>query len=144
MGSPNRLSDAKQARIVSRKKPWTDLDLSLRLHPIRKDIMPLRDDAAIKNSIRNLILTNFFERPFQPLVGADLLGILFEPATVFTRNVIKDKVTKVVNRYEPRVEILNIEITDMRDSNAYMISISYRIKEFNITDTTQVVLERLR
>ena len=50
----------EQARIVSKKKPWRDLDLSLKIHPIRKDIIPLKDDAAIKNAVKNLLVSNFF------------------------------------------------------------------------------------
>ena len=83
-GSPNILGDqaasASVVSTVSRKKGWADLNLSLPLHPIRKDIIPLRDDDAIKNAVKNLILTNFYERPFQPEKAAHLRGILFEPA----------------------------------------------------------------
>ena len=75
----------EQARIVSRKKPWRDLDLSLKIHPIRKDIIPLKDDAAIKNAVKNLLISNFFERPFQPTLGANLRGLLFEPADAITK-----------------------------------------------------------
>jgi len=62
----------EQARIVSKRKPHRDLDLSLKIHPIRKDIIPLKDDAAIKNAVKNLLITNAFERPFQPQLGANL------------------------------------------------------------------------
>ena len=83
-GSPNILGDQSASTAVvstvSRKKGWADLNLSLPLHPIRKDIIPLRDDDAIKNAVKNLILTNFYERPFQPEKAAHLRGILFEPA----------------------------------------------------------------
>ena len=51
--------DLEQARVVSRKKPHRDLDLSLKIHPIRKDIIPLKDDAAVKNAVKNLLITNF-------------------------------------------------------------------------------------
>jgi len=74
----------EQARIVSKKKPWSDLDLSLKIHPIRKDIIPLKDDAAIKNAVKNLLISNFYERPFQDDLGANLRGLLYEPADVIT------------------------------------------------------------
>ena len=76
--------------VVSRKKGWADLNLKLTRHPIRKDIMPLKDDEAIKNSVKNLVLTNFFERPFQPRVGANLRGLLFEPADPITKYELSD------------------------------------------------------
>ena len=56
--------DLAKAKIVSRKKQHRDLDLSLKIHPIRKDIIPLKDDAAVKNALKNLLITNAFERPF--------------------------------------------------------------------------------
>ena len=52
--------DLKKARVTSRVKGWRDLDLSLTLHPIRKDIIPLKDDNAIKNSVKNLLISNFY------------------------------------------------------------------------------------
>ena len=64
------------AKVVAQKKPFRDLDLSLAIHPIRKDIIPLKDDRAIVNAVRNLLITNFNERPFQPTKGANLRGIV--------------------------------------------------------------------
>ena len=59
--------DLEQARVVSRKKPHRDLDLSLKIHPIRKDIIPLKDDAAVKNAVKNLLITNFYKRKYKIL-----------------------------------------------------------------------------
>lgn len=149
-GSPNILSDKSvgesynKSKIVAKKKPWADLDLSLKLHPIRKDIIPLRDDLAIKNAVKNLVLTNFFERPFQPLLGANLVGLLFEPSSMFVRNAIRNGVTQVLIRNEPRIQLLNIEVKSIDDDNRYDINITYRIKEFDVVDTARVALERIR
>lgn len=144
---PNNLSDKRYdtgINITARKKPWTDLDLSLRLHPIRKDIIPLKDDAAIRNSVRNLILTNFYERPFQPTIGANLLDLLFEPNSIFTRNAIRNSIGRVLSFNEPRIQVTDIQIKNLSERNAYDISISYLIKEVNITDVARVSLQRIR
>jgi phage baseplate assembly protein W len=144
---PNNLSDKpfdNTIKITARNKPWADLDLSLKLHPIRKDIIPLKDDAAIRNSVRNLIITNFFERPFQPTLGANLLSLLFEPNSIFTRNALRNSIGRVLSFNEPRIQVLNIEIKDLSDTNKYDITISYLIKELNITDVARVSLERIR
>jgi len=82
--------DLKKARVVSKKKPHRDLDLSLKIHPIRKDIIPLKDDNAIKNALKNLLVTNFYDRPFGFDKGANLKGLLFEPADLFTKIAIKE------------------------------------------------------
>tara|TARA_B100000902_G_scaffold56997_1_gene63854 strand:+ start:307 stop:753 length:447 start_codon:yes stop_codon:yes gene_type:complete len=136
--------DIKKARIDSRKKTITDLDLSLTLHPIRKDIIPLRDDNAIKNSIKNLLQTNRFERPFQSSLGANLRGLLFEPADAITKGLLKDQIKNVINRYEPRVFIQNVLIEDEEEKNAYRVQIQFIIKEFDIDDSVEIVLRRLR
>ena len=135
--------DLKKARVDSRKKTITDLDLGLTLHPIRKDIIPLRDDNAIKNSIKNLLQTNRFERPFQPNTGADLRGLLFEPADSITKGLIKDQIKSTIKRFEPRVVLQNILIEDEAESNRYRIQIQFRIKEFDIDDSVEIVLRRL-
>tara|TARA_Y100000385_G_C12555642_1_gene409845 strand:+ start:40 stop:489 length:450 start_codon:yes stop_codon:yes gene_type:complete len=134
----------EQARIVSKKKPWRDLDLSLKIHPIRKDIIPLKDDAAIKNAVKNLLITNFFERPFQDDLGANLRGLLFEPAGYITEIQLRDNIRTVLSKYEPRVRVTNIDITDLSQQNSYKIRINFKIKEYDSAAAVEIVLRRLR
>jgi len=136
--------DLEQARIVSKKKPHRDLDLSLKIHPIRKDIIPLKDDAAIKNAIRNLLITNFYERPFQDDLGANLRGLLFEPAGVLTNIELREQIRFVIQKYEQRVSIRSIDIIDNADKNEYRINVRFKIKEFDSNDAVEIVLRRLR
>ena len=130
--------------IVTRKKPWADLDLALTLHPIRKDIVPLKDDAAIKNAVKNLILTNIYERPFQPYLACNLRGLLFEPADGITMVSLREKIKDVIREYEPRVSINYIDIKDRSDINTWDVTINFRIKEYNTNTNVQIGLERLR
>ena len=136
--------DLEQAKIVSKRKAHRDLDLSLKLHPIRKDIIPLKDDAAIKNAIKNLLISNFYERPFQDDLGANLRGLLFEPAGVLTNIELRDNIRSVVEKYEPRVSVRAINITDIKDRNEYRIQVNFKIKEFDSNDSVEIVLRRLR
>lgn len=136
--------DLKKARVDSRKKTITDLDLALTLHPIRKDIIPLRDDNAIKNSLKNLLQTNRYERPFQSNLGADLRGLLFEPANSITIGILKEKIQETIKRFEPRVSLRNILVRDEAEQNRYRIQLHFRIKEFDIDDNVEIVLRRLR
>jgi len=129
---------------VSRKKGWADLNLKLTRHPIRNDIMPLKDDAAIKNAVKNLILTNFFERPFQPLVGANLRGLLFEPADAITKYELSDGVKQVLIDYEPRIRVNRVGIEDQSDRNAYRITVHFQIIEMDLNTEVEIVLQRLR
>lgn len=134
----------EQARIVSKKKPWRDLDLSLKIHPIRKDIIPLKDDAAIKNAVKNLLISNFYERPFQEDLGANLRGLLFEPAGFITEIQLRDNIRNVLNKYEPRVRVTNIDITDLSQQNSYRITVNFLIKEYDSAAAVEIVLRRLR
>lgn len=134
----------EQARVVSKKKPWSDLDLSLKIHPIRKDIIPLKDDAAIKNAVKNLLISNFYERPFQDDLGANLRGLLYEPADVITEIELRDNIREVLTKYEPRITVTNIVIRDNSQANEYGITVNFNIKEYDSADSVEIVLRRLR
>jgi len=142
--SDKRVSPGVNSSRVSRAKQWSDLDLSLTLHPIRKDIMPLRDDAALRNSIKNLLLTNFYERPFNMGIGANMRALLFEPADSITRIAIRDNIARTISDHEPRVELIYIKVDDQADSNAYNIIVKFRIKEYDTEDKVEIVLRRIR
>lgn len=134
----------QKSKIVSRKKGYSDLDLSLKLHPIRKDLNVLKDDNAIKNAVKNLLISNAFERPFQPELGANLRGLLFEPADAITKIAIKQNILDVINNHEPRVKTLSIRINDLSDQNAYRITVRFLIKEYDAQDSVEILLRRLR
>ena len=136
--------DLSQAKVVSRKKPHRDLDLSLKIHPIRKDIIPLKDDNAIKNAVKNLLISNFYERPFAVDKGANLRGLLFEPADAITRISIKENIKKVIKKYEPRVQVKQIIVNELADQNAYKVLVFMRIKEFDTTQSVEIILRRLK
>jgi phage baseplate assembly protein W len=136
--------DITKARIVSRKKPHRDLDLSLKIHPIRKDIIPLKDDNAIKNALRNLLVSNFYDRPFSRDKGANLKGLLFEPADVITRITMRKNLETVIRKYEPRVLTRSIIINDSPDTNSYHIKVNFKIKENDTDESVSIVLRRLK
>ena len=137
-------SSGKASIISAKKKEYRDLDLSLTLHPIKKDIVPLRDDQAIKNAIKNLLLTNSFERPFRPDLGANLKALLFEPADGLTEIVLQDYIRKAIVDHEPRVQVLGVAVIYSRADDAYRTNIKYLIKENDVEETIDIRLRRLR
>ncbi len=149
ISSPSFLSDrtvgGDRGKVgnVARTKSYSDLDLSLRLHPIRKDIIPLRDDQAVKNSLKNLILTNFYEKPFAANVGGNLRGLLFEPADAITELALEDNIRRVIKE-EPRVQATFVEVVDLSERNAYRITVKFLIKQFDTSSEVEIVLRRLR
>jgi len=136
--------DLSKAKVVSRKKQFKDLDLNFIPHPIRKDIVPLKDDVAIKNAVKNLLVSNFYERPFSQDKGANLRGLLFEPADAITEISIKENIKRVIKKYEPRVAIRQLIINDLPDQNAYKILVNFKIKEFDTNQSVEIILRRLK
>ena len=129
---------------VSRKKGWADLDLSLKKHPIQKDIITLKDDNAIKNAVKNLVLTNFYERPFQLSKGGNLRGFLFEPADNIIALEMKEAIRDVLGYYESRIIVRYIHIYDDTERNTWIVNIFFYIKNLNITTNVEVLLRRTR
>jgi phage baseplate assembly protein W len=131
------------ASTIANKKGYSDLDLSLALHPFKKDIMPLKDDRAIKNSLKNLLNTDTFERPFQRNLGGNLRALLFEPINFLTETTMEDIISAIVKK-EARVNILKISVKGNEVENKYDITIKFRIKENNEIQKLDIVLRRLR
>ena len=132
------------SKIVAKKKPYRDLDLSLAIHPIRKDIIPLKDDRAIVNAIKNLLVTNFNERPFGATKGANLVGLLFEPNDAITRVRLREGIRKCIQNNEPRVSVGSINISDNPNRNSYNVQVYFLIKEFDSVTNLNIELRRLR
>ena len=140
----SRLSDSAGQSLVSRKKGWADLDLKLTPHPRNGDIIPLRDEKAIKNAVKNLLQTNFYERPFQSTLGANLRGLLFEPNDVITRIALRENIREVLVQNEPRISLQAIYVEEASQGTAFRITVLFRIKEFNTDQNVEIVLRRLR
>lgn len=136
--------DFKKAKVVGRRKQFSDLDLSLVPHPIRKDIVSLKDDVAIKNAVKNLLQTNSFDRPFQPGLGANLKGLLFEPMDAITTIDLREAIIDVLVGHEPRIKVSRVEVIPQFDDNAYRIVVNYIIKEFDTQEQVEIILRRLR
>lgn len=128
------------------KKPnlYSDLYKDLRVSPLSKDIALVKDEDAVKSSIRNLLLTNPGERLMQPNIGAGISGLLFENITPGTLKLIESKVKSTINTYEPRAELINVSVTSNYDDNKVSVFISFYIRNVDQPITLDVILERIR
>ena len=127
-----------------RTKIFKDFDLSFSVNPITGDLGTKSDANAIQQSIKTLINTNFFERPFQPTLGCNLRSMLFEPISPVHANDMKTVINDVLVNYEPRIVVRNIEIRDNSDTNSYFITILYNIGSNKTINTFETILKRLR
>ena len=129
---------------LSRRNSYSDLDLNFRLHPNTSDIKPLTDLDAVKNSVTNLLLTNFGDRPFQPQVGTNITALLFEPADEFTAQSLKIEIKSCLERFEPRANGVKVQVLNDEDRNRYAVTVGFNVLFSNNAEEINFYLERLR
>lgn len=130
--------------LTKRPTLYTDFKKDLRLSPISQDITLLKDEEAVKDSIKNLLLTDPGERPMQPFLGAGIRALLFENITPGTLKLIEQKVKTTINNYEPRAELIDVLASSTIDDNAVSIRVTFYIKNANQPIELDVILERIR
>ena len=108
-------------------RSFRDLDLNFTNHPIRKDVNTYSNEYAIVNSVKNLIFTQHYERPFQPSLGSNLRRMLFEPIDAITAAQIEREITEVVRNFEPRVSLRRVDVQLYLDQNELNVVIVYDI-----------------
>lgn len=129
---------------VTKTVKYSDLNLSMPLHPQLDDITPLKDIDAVRQAVKNLILTNFYDRPFHPELGSGVTALLFENASIFTAMRIRDEIKRVLEDHEPRVNVIDVDIVDNSDANVYHISIAFNIIHIQRDAEVSFNLQRIR
>ena len=126
------------------KNRFIDIDLNFGAHPITGDIVKKTDVQAIVASMKNLILTEFYERPFHPEIGSQVNGLLFENVSSITASLISEALINVIENYEPRVRILNITATPDSTGHGYDTSIHFKIIDVSDPIRIEFYLTRTR
>lgn len=130
--------------ISSLRKSYTDLDFNFGENPGTGDVNKKTNAEAIKQSVRNLLLTKRYERPFQDNLYSQLYDLLFESFTSTTLLALDRVIRNVLSYYEPRVNVLDVNISNNPSSNSLNIILKYEIIALSITTTQSIVLERTR
>lgn len=128
----------------SRAPDYSDLDLDFLRKPGSKDITKKIGEAAIQRSIRNLIFTNFYDRPFQPKIGSNVYKLLFSNVNEITAILLSDAIKEVIANFEPRCTLTAVDVVPNEDSNAYTATIFYKIKNRPEPYVFDIFLERIR
>ena len=129
---------------VRSNKVYSDLNLNFNKNPATKDIAKLKDVEAVKRSVRNLILTNRFERPFHPEIGSDIRALLFENMTPTIQTLLTDRIRDVLETYEPRAVLNDVIVSGDMDKNQYGVTIKFYVREVPGIQIVTEFLQRLR
>ena len=108
-------------------RAFKDISLSFEPHPVTKDLPILKNESAIRRSVRNLVETIPTERFFNPLLGSNVRSSLFDFVDYGTASLIKDQVETTISNFEPRVENVFVSVDPFPDSNEFNISVTYDI-----------------
>ena len=123
---------------------FSDFLTDLTPHPITKDLTRLRNDAAIKQSIKNLVLTNYNERPFQPNIGSNVNRSMFEPNDSFLREELESSIRRTIEFNEPRAVVLGVEVIPQSDESSIVINIVFSIINSMQPQSLDIILRRVR
>lgn len=136
-------NNLNQSIRVQRERKYSDLDLTFDARTTTDgDLYKKTDAAAVKQAVKNLLLTNRFEKPYRPDYGANLSSLLFELADENVGEEIIDLVKNAIQRYEPRAKILDIKVTANLNSNAIAVTIQFRVINTNVVDVLRVNLNQ--
>lgn len=130
---------------ASRVNQYSDLDFRFIANPNTGDVGLKKDVEAVRQSVLNILLTNHGEKPFRPIFGANLRAYLFEIFDDVQKTVIRDVVTNALLNYEPRVNVTNVEVSDLSYRNAVRIKVEFDIlSPSEVTTDVEIIVERIR
>ena len=125
-------------------RKFTDIDLNFERNQITSDIIKVEDVIAVKRAVKNLVQTNYYERPFQPELGCGIRELLFEPFTPITKLFLQRKIEEVLINYEPRVNLTSVNVDDDQDRNRLVVDIAFQVVGVPGPQSVETFLQRLR
>ena len=114
-------------QLTKTNKTFTDISLSFTPNPLNGDITVLKDERAINNALKNIVMTAIYERPFDSMFGSTISRLLFEPADEMTTEDLRQEIERAIRRNEPRVKTKRIEVKINYDTGDYDVKIIYVI-----------------
>jgi phage baseplate assembly protein W len=123
---------------------FSDLDLNFTAHPVSGDITRRFDEDAIKQSVKNLLLTRNYERPFHSEIGSPVRQLLFDLPGPMFNIMLQRAVIDVINNFEPRVSIIDVRVDDYSDANEVYVTLEFKIVNTERPLTLDLALERTR
>jgi len=125
-------------------KLYSDIDFTFTKKPVTADVALSYDSQAVVRSVRNLLQTKHYDRPFNPGLGSNIETMLFEPISPMIASTIEAEVRNTIKNYEPRVLLKDIQVVSKEEQNAYEVSITFFLENATIPTTVTLLLERNR
>lgn len=132
------------ATINRKSRQFSDINLLFSIHPATADINKKFDEEAIKASVKNLISTRNYERPFHPEIGCQVYSLLFNNFNSITKQVMKRTISDVIEKFEPRVQLLDVIIRERPDNNAVDLDVIFRVINTEKPITLRTAITRVR
>ena len=123
---------------------YKDLDLDFTRNVVTNDVVKIEDVNAVKRSVKNLIQTNHYERPFHPELGCGIRELLFENFTPLTGIFIRRKVEEVITNYEPRARLSQVSVNEQPDRNAIEVTVNFYVMNMPEPVSVTTLLQRIR
>lgn len=123
---------------------YSDFDLSFTKHPITKDVSRKTKEYAIVQSLRNLLLTNHYERPFNPRFGSNVRALLFELVDPINATILQTEIVTLLTNHEPRIQIDDLQVISDEDNNGYNVVLRFYMLNSTKPMSIEVFLTRLR
>ena len=123
---------------------FTDFKNKFTIHPNKKALDLVNDADSVKQSIKNLILTDRGERLFQPNIGCKIRSLLFENFTPQTKIAAKATIEETIHEFEPRAQLIDINISGVPDNNAMLVSVIFNLINSPEPNTLELEIERVR
>ena len=133
-----------QNKSTRNSRSYKDFDLDFTRNSVTNDINVVEDVIAVKRALRNLVQTNFYERPFQPELGCGIRELLFENFTPMTKIFLQRKIEEVLINYEPRINLQNVAVDDDQDKNRLVVDIYFYVVGVPGPQTVSTFLQRVR
>ena len=132
------------AALASKNTIFSDLDLDFDIHPNTKQLNTLVADAAVVRSLKNLIFTSHYERPFHPEIGCKIKRSLFENIMPSTAITIQNSIEEVIENFEPRISLNSVHVVAVPDKNAYHVNLTFFVINEPAARKVAFFLERIR
>ncbi len=129
---------------IESSRTFKDLDLNFTIHPVKKDISIYKNEYAVINSIKNLVLLNHYEKPFRPEIGSSIRALLFENIDTIIAAQIERAITETIANFEPRAKVSLVTAIPQPDENQYLVRLEFFVINNPNPITINFFLERIR